>query len=78
MTAYRIGQSALPGTSYPLGATVRADGTNFAVTSSAADSMKLCLFDAALLRHALLIRRQLRSVFMTRAAGHRIPQRASS
>ena len=47
MTAYRIGQSALPGTSYPLGATVRADGTNFAVTSSTADSMKLCLFDAA-------------------------------
>ena len=47
MTAYRLGQSARPGTSYPLGATVRADGTNFAVTSSAADSMQLCLFDAA-------------------------------
>ena len=47
MTGYRTGQSALPGTSYPLGATVRGNGTNFAVTSNAADSMELCLFDAA-------------------------------
>ena len=47
MTGYRTGVAALPGTSYPLGATVRADGTNFAVTSNAADSMALCLFDAA-------------------------------
>ena len=47
MTGYRTGPSALPGTSYPLGATVRGDGTNFAVTSTAADSMQLCLFDPA-------------------------------
>src|SRR5215475_10666736 len=47
MTTYRTGQSALPGTSYPLGATVRDGGTNFAVASSPADSMELCLFDAA-------------------------------
>ena len=47
MTGYRTDPSALPGTSYPLGATVRGDGTNFAVTSSAADSIELCLFDAA-------------------------------
>src|SRR4029079_10256949 len=47
MTGYRTGPSALPGTSYPLGATVRGDGTNFAVTSTAADSIELCLFDAA-------------------------------
>ena len=47
MTGSRTGEAALPGTSYPLGATVRGDGTNFAVTSNAADSMELCLFDAA-------------------------------
>jgi isoamylase len=35
---------ALPGSSYPLGATVRDGGTNFAVAASAADGMLLCLF----------------------------------
>ena len=47
MTGFRAGQSTLPGRPYPLGATVQGDGTNFAVTSSAADNMALCLFDAA-------------------------------
>jgi isoamylase len=36
--------TALPGSPYPLGATVREGGTNFAVASSAADGMLLCLF----------------------------------
>jgi isoamylase len=45
MTAIRTDQPALPGTPFPLGATVRAGGTNFAVASTAADSMLLCLFD---------------------------------
>ncbi|MGO9293382.1 MAG: glycogen debranching protein GlgX [Streptosporangiaceae bacterium] len=38
---------ALPGSWFPLGAAVRADGTNFAVRSAVADGMLLCLFDAA-------------------------------
>ncbi len=37
--------TALPGRQYPLGATVRDGGTNFAV-ASAADGMLLCLFGA--------------------------------
>jgi isoamylase len=37
--------SALPGTEFPLGATVTDAGTNFAVASTVADSMVLCLFD---------------------------------
>ena len=37
--------TALPGRPAPLGATVRAGGTNFAVASGAADGMILCLFD---------------------------------
>jgi isoamylase len=37
----------LPGIQFPLGATVSGGGTNFAVTSSAADGMVLCLFDHA-------------------------------
>src|SRR4029078_13473754 len=37
---------ALPGNPFPLGATVRDGGTNFAVASSAADGILLCLFDA--------------------------------
>ena len=35
----------LPGSQFPLGATVRDGGTNFAVAASAADAMLLCLFD---------------------------------
>ena len=37
--------SPLPGSQFPLGATVRDGGTNFAVASSVADGMMLCLFD---------------------------------
>jgi isoamylase len=37
----------LPGREYPLGATVTATGTNFAVASGVADGMLLCLFDKA-------------------------------
>jgi isoamylase len=37
--------AALPGSQFPLGATVTADGTNFAVTSGSADGILLCLFD---------------------------------
>jgi isoamylase len=37
--------TALPGQQFPLGATVRDGGTNFAVASGAADGMVLCLFD---------------------------------
>jgi isoamylase len=35
----------LPGSEYPLGATVTDAGTNFAVASGVADGMVLCLFD---------------------------------
>src|SRR5437660_205076 len=35
----------LPGSQFPLGATVTAAGTNFAVASAVADGMLLCLFD---------------------------------
>ena len=34
-----------PGSRFPLGATPTGDGTNFAVASSVADGMELCLFD---------------------------------
>jgi isoamylase len=37
----------LPGTEFPLGATVTGSGTNFAVASGVADGMLLCLFDQA-------------------------------
>ena len=37
--------AVLPGTRFPLGATVLADGVNFAVASSVADGIDLCLFD---------------------------------
>jgi len=37
----------LPGSQFPLGATVRDGGTNFAVASGVADGMMLCLFDEA-------------------------------
>ena len=36
--------TALPGSSYPLGATAGDGGTNFAVAAGAADGMLLCLF----------------------------------
>ena len=36
---------ALPGSMFPLGATVTEAGTNFAVASEVADGMVLCLFD---------------------------------
>jgi isoamylase len=36
---------ALPGSEFPLGATPLAGGTNFAVASSAAEGVLLCLFD---------------------------------
>ena len=35
----------LPGSPFPLGATLRDSGANFAVASSVADGMVLCLFD---------------------------------
>jgi len=38
---------ALPGSQFPLGATPAAGGTNFAVTSTVADAVTLCLFDEA-------------------------------
>jgi isoamylase len=37
---------ALPGSRFPLGATARDGGTNFAVEAAAADSMMVCLFDS--------------------------------
>jgi isoamylase len=37
----------LPGSQFPLGATVGDGGTNFAVASGTADAMMLCLFDEA-------------------------------
>ena len=49
MTSARaMGQAeALPGSQFPLGATPRDGGTNFAVASGVADAMTLCLFDGA-------------------------------
>jgi isoamylase len=38
-------QIALPGSVYPLGATLMEDGVNFSVASSVADWVTLCLFD---------------------------------
>jgi isoamylase len=37
--------SALPGSQFPLGATPAGGGTNFAVASTIAEAMQLCLFD---------------------------------
>jgi isoamylase len=37
--------SALPGSQFPLGATPTGGGTNFAVASTIAEAMQLCLFD---------------------------------
>ena len=39
--------NALPGSEFPLGATVTEAGTNFAVASEVANGMMLCLFDQA-------------------------------
>jgi isoamylase len=48
MTAVAAGTpDTLPGSQFPLGATVTATGTNFAVASGVADGMLLCLFDEA-------------------------------
>ena len=44
----------LPGSQFPLGATVTDTGTNFAVASCAADGMVLCLFDAVSYTHLTL------------------------
>jgi isoamylase len=47
VTTARDGQTqrALPGSRFPLGATVRGGGTNFAVAAADADAVMLCLFD---------------------------------
>ncbi len=45
--AGRPAADPLPGSQFPLGATVRDGGTNFAVASGVADGMLLCLFDEA-------------------------------
>jgi isoamylase len=46
MTATAVpATGTLPGSHFPLGATVSDAGTNFAVASGAADGMVLCLFD---------------------------------
>jgi isoamylase len=47
MTAATGHADALPGSQFPLGATVHAGGTNFAVASGVADGLVLCLFDPA-------------------------------
>ena len=46
-TTAKPGTRVLPGSQFPLGATPAASGTNFAVTSSVADAVTLCLFDDA-------------------------------
>ena len=47
MTAMPASPAAdtLPGSQFPLGATVTDTGTNFAVAAGSADGMVLCLFD---------------------------------
>lgn len=47
MTAGAATPDTLPGTEFPLGATVTDAGTNFAVASGVADGMLVCLFDQA-------------------------------
>ena len=48
MTAAAVSAAGpLPGSQFPLGATVCDGGTNFAVASGVADGMLLCLFDEA-------------------------------
>jgi glycogen operon protein len=45
--AAKPASGALPGSRFPLGATVTDEGTNFAVISDVADGVVLCLFDDA-------------------------------
>ncbi len=45
MSAPGVDATALPGSEFPLGATPRTGGTNFAVVSGSAEAMTLCLFD---------------------------------
>jgi glycogen operon protein len=45
MSLIEPGTRPLPGTPFPLGATLAGSGTNFAVASSVADGVVLCLFD---------------------------------
>jgi isoamylase len=47
VTMDRTAARALPGNPFPIGATPRDGGTNFAVTSSVAEEVVLCLFDDA-------------------------------
>ncbi len=47
--------SALPGSQFPLGATPRTGGTNFAVASGVAEAMTLCLFDDAGREHQIAL-----------------------
>jgi glycogen operon protein len=47
MTSMAGAEGTLPGSQFPLGATVTDTGTNFAVASAAADGIVLCLFDEA-------------------------------
>ena len=47
MTTQALAPDTLPGSEFPLGATVTGGGTNFAVASGVADGMLLCLFDQA-------------------------------
>jgi isoamylase len=47
VTMDRTAARALPGNPFPLGATLRDGGTNFAVTSSVAEEVVLCLFNDA-------------------------------
>jgi glycogen operon protein len=47
MSAAAQAVDALPGSEFPLGATVRDGGTNFAMAAEAADGMMLCLFDGS-------------------------------
>jgi isoamylase len=47
LTQATRGGPARPGRPFPLGATLREGGTNFAVAAGAADGILLCLFDAS-------------------------------
>jgi isoamylase len=42
-----VAKAVRPGRSFPLGATVESGGTNFAIASSVAEGVTLCLFDEA-------------------------------
>ena len=47
-----------PGRPFPLGPTIRPDGTNFAVASSIADAVTLCLFDSVGAERQVLLQEQ--------------------